>query len=51
MAMALRLRVRDQAALRAQFPGQSAEDIAGALLGRLLATEIRTGQPDDQLAL
>src|SRR5260370_20061829 len=29
-AMAPRLRVRDQAALRAQFPGQSTEDIADA---------------------
>src|SRR5580700_4826712 len=32
MAMAPRLRVRDQAALRAQFPGQSAEEIADALI-------------------
>lgn len=32
MAMAPRLRVRDQAALREQFPGQSAEDIADALM-------------------
>jgi hypothetical protein len=31
-AMAPRLRVRDQAALRAQFPGRSAEDIADALI-------------------
>ena len=31
-AMAPRLRVRNQAALRAQFPGQSAEDIADALI-------------------
>ena len=31
-AMAPRLRVRDQAALQAQFPGQSAEDIADALI-------------------
>ncbi len=31
-AMAPRLRVRDQAALRAQFPGASAEEIADALL-------------------
>jgi hypothetical protein len=31
-AMAPRLRVRDQAALRAQFPGQSTEDIADALI-------------------
>jgi hypothetical protein len=31
-AMAPRLRVRDQAALREQFPGQSAEDIADALI-------------------
>jgi hypothetical protein len=31
-AMAPRLRVRDQAALRAQFPGQSAEEIADALI-------------------
>jgi len=31
-AMAPRLRVRDQAALRAQFGGQSAEDIADALV-------------------
>jgi hypothetical protein len=30
--MAPRLRVRDQAALRAQFPGRSAEDIADALI-------------------
>ena len=32
MAMALRLRVRDQAALRVQFPGQSADQIADALV-------------------
>jgi hypothetical protein len=32
VAMAPRLRVRDQAALQAQFPGQSAEDIADALI-------------------
>jgi hypothetical protein len=32
VAMAPRLRVRDQAALQAQFPGQSAEDIADALV-------------------
>lgn len=32
VAMAPRLRVRDQAALRAQFPGLSAEDIADALI-------------------
>jgi hypothetical protein len=32
MAMAPRLRVRDQAALRAQFPGKSAEEIADALI-------------------
>jgi hypothetical protein len=32
LAMAQRLRVRDQAALRAQFPGRSAEDIADALI-------------------
>ncbi len=32
MAMAPRLRVRDQAALQAQFPGQSAEEIADALI-------------------
>ena len=31
-AMAPRLRVRDQAALREQFPGQSVEDIADALI-------------------
>jgi len=31
-AMAPRLRVRDQAALRAQFPGRSAEEIADALI-------------------
>ena len=31
-AMAPRLRVRDQAALREQFPGQSAEEIADALV-------------------
>lgn len=31
-AMAPRLRVRDQAALQAQFPGQSAEEIADALI-------------------
>ena len=31
-AMAPRLRVRDRAALRAQFPGQSTEDIADALI-------------------
>src|SRR5580692_12496698 len=33
-AMAPRLRVRDQAALRAQFPGQSAEEIADKLVDR-----------------
>jgi hypothetical protein len=32
VAMAPRLRVRDQAALQAQFPGMSAEDIADALI-------------------
>jgi hypothetical protein len=32
VAMAQRLRVRDQAALRAQFPGRSTEDIADALI-------------------
>jgi hypothetical protein len=32
VAMAPRLRVRDQAALQAQFPGQSAEEIADALV-------------------
>ena len=32
MAMAPRLRVRDQAALRAQFPGRSADEIADALI-------------------
>ncbi len=32
IAMAPRLRVRDQTALRAQFPGQSAEEIADALI-------------------
>ena len=32
VAMAPRLRVRDQAALRAQFPGKSAEEIADALI-------------------
>jgi hypothetical protein len=32
MAMAPRLRVRDQATLQAQFPGQSAEEIADALI-------------------
>ncbi len=32
IAMAPRLRVRDQAALQAQFPGQSTEDIADALI-------------------
>ena len=32
VAMAPRLRVRDQAALRAQFPGQSAEEIADTLI-------------------
>ena len=30
--MAPRLRVRDQAALRQQFPGKSAEEIADALI-------------------
>jgi len=34
VAMAPRLRVRNQATLRAQFPGQSAEKIAGALIER-----------------
>src|SRR6266567_2845894 len=32
VAMAPRLRVRDQAALQAQFPGQSADEIADALI-------------------
>src|SRR6516225_5513034 len=32
MAMAPRLRVRNRAALQAQFPGQSAEEIADALI-------------------
>ena len=32
VAMAQRLRIRDQAALRAQFPGKSAEDVADALI-------------------
>jgi hypothetical protein len=32
VAMAPRLRVRDQAALRAQFPGKSADEIADALI-------------------
>jgi hypothetical protein len=32
LAMAPRLKVRDQAALRAQFPGRSAEEIANALV-------------------
>jgi hypothetical protein len=32
IAMAPRLRVRDQAALRAQFPGQSPDEIAAALI-------------------
>jgi hypothetical protein len=34
VAMAPRLRVRDQAALQGQFPGQSAEEIADALIER-----------------
>jgi hypothetical protein len=34
VAMAPRLRVRDQAALQAQFPGQSGEEIADALIER-----------------
>ena len=34
VAMAPRLRVRDQAALQAHFPGQSAEEIADALIER-----------------
>jgi hypothetical protein len=41
LTMAPRLKVRDQAALRAQFPGQSADDIADALIegaGRAAAT-------------
>ena len=32
VAMAQRLRIRDQAALRAQFPGKSAEEVADALI-------------------
>jgi hypothetical protein len=32
IAMAPRLRVRDQAALRAQFPGRTEDEIAGALI-------------------
>ena len=39
VAMAQRLRIRDQAALRAQFPGKSSEEIADALIeGAALAS-------------
>jgi hypothetical protein len=43
VAMAQRLRVRDQAALRAQFPGLSAEDIAGALIERAARASAAVG--------
>src|SRR6516165_7242423 len=44
MAMAPRLRVRDQAALREQFGGQSAEEIADALIeGASLASTAAGG--------
>jgi hypothetical protein len=43
VAMAPRLRVRDQAALRAQFPGRSAEEIADALIEGAARAAAATG--------
>src|SRR5208282_2418387 len=41
--MAPRLRVRDQAALQAQFPGKSADEIAGALIEGAARASAATG--------
>jgi hypothetical protein len=43
VAMAPRLRVRDQAALRAQFPGKSADEIADALIEGAARAAAATG--------
>jgi hypothetical protein len=43
LAMAPRLRVRDQAALRAQFPGRPAEEIADALVERAARASAAVG--------
>jgi hypothetical protein len=43
IAMAPRLRVRDQAALRAQFPGKSADEIADALIDGASRAAAATG--------
>jgi hypothetical protein len=43
VAMAPRLRVRDQAALRAQFPGKSADEIAEALIEGAARAAAATG--------
>ena len=43
VAMAPRLRVRDQAALRAQFPGKSAEEIADLLIDGAARAAAATG--------
>ncbi len=43
VAMAPRLRVRDQAALRAQFPGKSADEIADALIESAARAAATTG--------
>ena len=43
VAMAQRLRIRDQAALRAQFPGMSTEEIAGTLIVRAARASAAVG--------
>jgi len=43
IAMAPRLRVRDQAALRVQFPGQSADEIAESLISAAARAAAATG--------
>src|SRR5262245_3177044 len=43
VAMTPRLRVRDQAALRAQFPGKSADEIADALIESATRAAAATG--------
>jgi hypothetical protein len=43
VAMAQRLRIRDQAALRAQFPGLSSEELADALIARAARASAAVG--------
>ena len=43
VAMAQRLRIRDQAALRAQFPGQSSEELADTLIKRAARASAAVG--------